>query len=193
MANTVLCVDVTAWLASTSWRPGVARLAPSSGAAADRATRREGDDARLVREPGIGHDGWGFVHGYVFGGDDAGAPLAAITLDHLGELGEHGLALAVLGTEHVLEVGDRAPQFVALLFELELFELRQPPQLHVEDGHRLDLAQLELGHQSGAGLVAVFGTANDLDDCVDGIERFEQTFDDVDAITGFAQSGTACA
>ena len=48
----------------------------------------------------------------------------------------------------IVEVGDQLAQLVALLFKLELFELREAPQLHVEDGCGLDLAQLEASHRA---------------------------------------------
>ena len=162
-------------------------MAPATGAA-DDATGRERHHARLVGQRGARRHGRCLVDGHVVGGDDAGASFCAIALDQLAELGEHGLALTGLGAQHLVEIGDGAPELVALLLELELFELGQPAQLHVEDGRRLDLAELELRHQSGARLVAVFGTPDDLDDGVDRVEREEQALDDVHAIVGLAQA-----
>ena len=74
------------------------------------------------------------------------------------------------------------------MLELELLELGEPAQLHVENGRRLDLAELELGHQPGARFVAVFGTPDDLDDRIDRVERQKQAFDDVHSIVGLAQA-----
>ena len=168
--------------------PRCRSFGPVDGRTADGATGRERHHARFVRERLARNDRRRLVYGHILGRDDAGPSPDAVALDQLAELGEHRLTLTALGAQHVVEIRDRASKFVALLFELELFELSEPPQLHVEDRRRLDLAELQLGHQACARLVTVLGTANDLDDGVDGIERLEQTIDDVDAIVGFAQA-----
>src|SRR5205085_10435808 len=76
---------------------------------------------------------------------------------------------------------DQLQQLGQLVENLLPFEAGQPLQLHVENGLRLDLRQLELDDQAFARLARVLRRANQGDDRVEVVERDLQTFEDVAA------------
>ena len=77
-------------------------------------------------------------------------------------------------------------QLGLLLVELELAELRQPAQRHVEDVVGLDLGQLEDVDQPLLGRRGVVGGPDHLDDLVDVEDRDQQAVDEVQPVGGLA-------
>ena len=83
-------------------------------------------------------------------GDELGAPVVAVLLDDLGELVADDLPLPLGPGEDVLEVGDLALDLGQLVDDLLPLQGGEPAQLHVQDGVRLDLVDVEQLHQAGA-------------------------------------------
>jgi hypothetical protein len=74
-----------------------------------------------------------------------------------------------------------------LVDDLLPLQAGQALQLHVEDGLRLDLRQLELHHQAFTRFRRALRSANQLDHFVQVIERDLEAFEDVGARFGLAQ------
>ena len=79
-----------------------------------------------------------------------------------------------------------------LAADLVGLERRQPLQAHVEDRLRLDLGELELVDQAGAGVVRIVGGADQRDHRVEVVERDQEALEDVRPGLGLAQLGTGC-
>ncbi len=64
------------------------------------------------------------------------------------------------------------------MFIFNLFALKrgQPPQLHVQNGLSLFIAQFKLIHQPGLGLIGVRGVADGLNHVVQISQRDQQAF-----------------
>lgn len=112
-----------------------------------------GLDVALLRQ----HDDDLFVVDEVEDVDLAGvvgelrAPCVGVLLAHLGELRADDTVELGRVVEDRLQLGDERPQLLELLPQLLALELREAPQLHVEDVVRLQLGEPErLGHQAGA-------------------------------------------
>ena len=67
------------------------------------------------------------------------------------------------------------------------FEGGEPAQLHVEDGRRLHLVDIEQLHQAAPGRLGRRGGPDQRDHRVQLVERLEQAAQDVDALLGLAQ------
>jgi len=86
--------------------------------------------------------------------------------------------------EQVLEELDQLALFGELFLEFAAIELSQAAQRHVEDGVRLDFGEAEFVDEAAAGGFGIAAGANELDDGVDGVERLDQSFEDVRAFAG---------
>src|SRR5207244_240317 len=102
--------------------------------------------------------------------------LGQLLLDHAPEL------LGAL--EQRVQLLEPAEQVLVLLLQLGAREPGEPPERHVQDVIRLDLAQLELLHQLGAGFLGVLRSPDGLDHLVEVIEGDQQALDDVVALLG---------
>src|SRR4029078_9524468 len=71
------------------------------------------------------------------------AAIVAVLVAELGELGLDDAAELALVLEDRVQLLDGGPQLLELVAQLLALELRQAPQLHVEDVVGLDLAELE--------------------------------------------------
>ena len=115
---------------------------------------------------------------------EASPPLVAIALAQLAQLVLDDRAELLLAPQDRLELLDLLAEVAELVAQLLALELREPPELHVEDEVRLDLAELErLLHEPGAGGVDVGRGSDELDDRVDHVEGAYEPFDDVLAFT----------
>ena len=74
--------------------------------------------------------------------------VVAVLVDDLGELVADDLPLPLRRGEDVLVVGDLRHQLVVLVGDLLALQGGQLAQLHVEDGLRLDLVDLQQRHQA---------------------------------------------
>ena len=92
------------------------------------------------------------------------------------ELGFDELYELRLRLQRLLEVGLLRRELLLLAADLHLLELRQVPQLQLEDRLRLHVGQLEAFHENRLRL---FLGADDLDDRVDVQIRNQQAFQDV--------------
>ena len=77
------------------------------------------------------------------------------------------------------QVLDPRLEFFFFVLELVALHRRQPPQLHVQDRRRLDLAQPELVHQVCPGSVHGSAATNGINHFVDVVQRDQETLDDV--------------
>ena len=73
--------------------------------------------------------------------------------------------------QQVLQVGDLRLHLLVFLFDLLAFQGGQPAQLHIQDGLRLQLAQLEALHQVRLGDIGVLRLADGLDDRIEVVQR----------------------
>ena len=121
------------------------------------------------------------------GGDDAGEAIVAVLLGDLGEFVTHDDPLALRLGQDVLEVGDLLLDLGQIVDDLLPFQGRQPAQLHVEDGLRLDLVDVEQLDQAGACDVDRLRGADQRDHLVERIERLDQAAQDVGPLVGLAQ------
>src|SRR6185437_2101393 len=98
---------------------------------------------------------------------DLGAPLAergggTEFLPGLADLPGDRLPLPLVLGEQAVDLALLAFQTLQLLAQLDLLELAQRAQAHVEDGLGLGLAEIPARHQLGPGLVALADDADDL-------------------------------
>ena len=115
---------------------------------------------------------------------EASPALVAVSLAELAQLVLDDRAELLLAPQDRLELLDLLAELAQLVAQLLALELREPPELHVEDEVRLDLAELErLLHQPRAGGVDVSGGPDELDDRVDHVEGAYEPLDDVLAFT----------
>src|SRR5438105_7442393 len=114
-------------------------------------------------------------------GEDVRSPRVAVLLLNLPQLLDDDLHHEPVAREDRQQPFDQLHQLGELVENLLPFEAGQPLQLHVENGLRLDLRQLELDDQAFARLARVLRRANQGDDRVEVVERDLQTFEDVAA------------
>ena len=120
---------------------------------------------------------------------EASPSLVAVALAQLAQLVFDDRVELLLAPQDRFELFDLFAELAELVAQLLALELREPPQLHVEDEVRLDLAELEgLRHETGASLVDVSGAADELDDRVDHVEGADEPFDDVLAFAGLVDA-----
>ena len=74
-----------------------------------------------------------------------------------------------------------------LVFDFLALERSKAAQREIEDRLRLQLRQPELLHQAGTRGLGVLRSANQLDDCVQILQRDQQAVEDVEARLGFLQ------
>ena len=104
----------------------------------------------------------------------------------LSSLGHDGPLALRLG-EDVLEVQDHRLELVVLVDDLLALEGGEAAQLHLEDGAGLQLVDVEQLDQAVAGRLDGGRAPDQGDDLVEGVERLEQTTQDVDLGLGLAQ------
>ena len=111
---------------------------------------------------------------------DPRAARVAVVRCQLVQVGlDHGQDLLRVG-QQVFQVGDGCQHFLVLVLDLLALQRRQPPQLHVEDGLGLDLAELEAAPSAASlALSASLRFADGLDDLVQVGQGDEQPFQDV--------------
>ena len=110
-----------------------------------------------------------------------------VPLAEVGELGADHAVDALLVAEDRPQLADRLQQLRVLGPDLVGLERGQALQAHVEDRLRLDVGELELGDQPGAGVVGVRRTADQGDHRVEVVERDQDPLEDVRPGLGLAQ------
>ena len=108
---------------------------------------------------------------------------AADRLQLLGDQSKHPIAAG----QDVLVIGDLGEQILVLQPDLVRLEGGEAPQLHLQDGIGLHLAQPELIHQALAGRGGVRGGADQGNDRVEVVEGDQQAEQDVVPLLGLAQ------
>ena len=118
---------------------------------------------------------------------DLGAPVVAVLLLQAPDL-------VLDDAEHLLRAGEDRPQpldqlddLEVLLLDLRALEPGQARQPHLEDGVRLDLAELELAHEALARGVHVLRAADQGDDGVEVVEGDLEALEDVGALLGLGE------
>ncbi len=66
-------------------------------------------------------------------------------------------------SQKILQKSDRLEHFLVFVLDLLAFQRGQPPELHIEDGLGLEIAEFEAAHQPFLGLIGVLGFADGLD------------------------------
>ena len=99
----------------------------------------------------------------------------------------HDRALPLRLGQDVLEVGDLGLDLGQIVDDALAFQGGQPAQLHVEDGLRLDLVDVEQLDQAGPGDVDGLRRPDQRDDLVERVERLDQAAQDVGPFVGLAQ------
>ena len=121
------------------------------------------------------------------GRDDPGAPVVAVLVGDLLELVAHDTALTLRLGENVLQVGDLGLDLGQIVDDALTLQCRQPAQLHVEDGLRLDLVDVEQFDQALTRIVDGLRGADQRDHLVERVERLDQAAQNVGALVGFSQ------
>ena len=80
--------------------------------------------------------------------NELGASFVAELADDLCEFLSNDRALAQRAGKDVVVIGDEPHEFVVLINDLLALERGETTQLHVEDGRRLDLIDLQQRHQA---------------------------------------------
>src|SRR6185369_15466162 len=119
--------------------------------------------------------------------NDPGATLIAVLLDDLGQFVRDDLTLAAGPGEDVVVVVDLCCDAGVLIDDPLPLERGQPAQLHVEDGRRLDLIDVEQLHQAAASRLGRRRSPDERDPGVQLVQRLEQAAHDVDAFLGLAE------
>ena len=73
-------------------------------------------------------------------------------------------------------------QIIAFGFQFDAAHLGQSAQTQVENILRLDVVQVEYGHQPCFGGIRVFGGADDLDHLIDVDQRQQQPLDQMQSL-----------
>ena len=113
--------------------------------------------------------------------DDLGATFVTMLLLSIPQFFHDDLPELRVAGEDFIQFGDLFAEFLQLVLDLLTLETCQALQLHLEDRLRLDLREFELPNQAFASLRGRLGCANELDDGVDMIQGFRETFQDVRA------------
>ncbi len=94
-----------------------------------------------------------------------------------------------LGVGHdALEFCDQVSKLGEFGAEFVDFQGGETPERHVEDGIRLDFAELEGVHQIRASIRGICGAADDLYDLVDVVDGNDQTLEDVSPRLGLVET-----
>ena len=89
--------------------------------------------------------------------------------------------------ENGLQSTNQLHQFIVLCTELVPLESGQLLEAHVENGPRLQLAQLELLHQAVAGFFRRLAATDERDDFIEVVNGDDQALQDVGALFGLPQ------
>src|SRR5690606_35362920 len=119
--------------------------------------------------------------------DDVGPARVAELLLHLPQFVDDDLHQQLVVRQDLAEPRNRPLQLLELVEDLLPLGARQPLQLHVENGLRLNLRQAEPGHQARAGFGGVARSADERDDGIEVVERDAQALEHVGAGLGLAQ------
>ena len=98
-----------------------------------------------------------------------------------------------LGSEDLAKAADRGLNLFVLGHDLLALEAREALQAHVENGLRLHVAELPALDQAALRFLRRAAAADERDQLVEDVERFDETFEDVGALFGFAQIETRAA
>ena len=118
---------------------------------------------------------------------DLGAARVAVGLFDLAQLGADDLEDERLGSEDLAEAADHSLHFFVLGDDLVALQARQALQAHVEDGLRLHIAELPALDEAALRFLRRPAAADQRDQLVEDVERFDETFEDVGALFGLAQ------
>ena len=146
----------------------------------EEAAGRQQREARVVGHLDRGRGG----DGVAGRGQQDRTARGAVLLGDVGELVGDDLPQQLLVGEDRVEVLDGALELGLLLLQLQLAELGQAAQRHVEDVVGLDVGELEDLDEPLLGRGRVVRAADDLDDLVDVEDRDEQAVDEVEAVGG---------
>ena len=145
--------------------------------ALDEAGVRDGDDHVLLGDQ--------ILHVHLAGvRQDARAAFVAVLGHDLVEFVAHDLALALRLGQDVLIIGDPAHELVMLVQDLLRLHVGQAHQLHRQDGVGLDLVDVQELHQLRPGILTALAGTDEPDDLLDGVQRLEQTLQDMVALLG---------
>ena len=141
--------------------------------ALDVAVAGDGDHHLLLRDE--------VLHGHVpvEAVEDLGAAVVTVALHDLRELLRDDLALASLGRDDLLVLGDQPLQLRVPVLDLLTLQGGQAAQLHVEDRLGLGLVDAQQLHEPVAGLLHGGGAADQGDDLVQRVQGLEQAQQDV--------------
>ena len=92
-----------------------------------------------------------------------------------------------LGSEDLAQAADGRQDLLVLGDDLLALQAREALQAHVENRLRLDVAELPALDQAALRFLRRAAAADERDQLVDVVERFDETFEDVRALLGFAQ------
>ena len=112
------------------------------------------------------------------------AAVVAVFILERGEILLDGSEHLVWIGEQRFEIGDGRHDLFVFIFDLLPLKARQARQTHIEDGIGLNLGEAEGADEVVARVSVGRRGANGGDDLVDGIERLEQTFENVRAPAG---------
>ena len=126
-------------------------------------------------------------------GDKTCAPLVPKVVDDLRQLRAHDGPLTRLIAQDVVVVSDLGHEVVELVDDLLAFQGGQAAQLHVEDGRRLHLIDLQETHQARAGIIDRSRRTDECDDLVECIQCLEIAAQDVCPLLRFAQAVAGAA
>ena len=143
--------------------------------------RRNGGDDVLPRDEVLFGD-------IVGSSDDLRAAVVTVVVDDLLELVAHNLPLALRPGQDVLEVGDGEFEFLQLVDNLLPLQGRELAQPHPQNGVGLELVDIEEVHQPGSRDLRGLRRANQRDDLVEHIQRFDQASQDMGALFGLIQA-----
>src|SRR4051794_906541 len=154
--------------------------------ALDVAAARHGDDHVLVGDHVLDGDVAGLRH-------DLGAAFVAVRFLDLAQLGADDAEDERLGTEDFAKAADRRLHLFVLGHDLLALQTGEALQTHVENRLRLHVAELPAFDQTALRFLRRAAGADERDQFVDDVERFDQTFEDVGAFLRFAKIETSPA
>ena len=121
------------------------------------------------------------------GRDDGRAAVVAVLLHDLVELVADDLTLTLGAGEDVLVVRDLDLDLGELVHDLLPLECREAAELHVEDGLRLVVVDIQEVLETLARHVDGLGPSDQSDDLIERVERLDQSTQDVGALLGLVQ------
>src|SRR2546429_7305169 len=112
-------------------------------------------------------------------GEDLGAPRVAVLLLEREQLFPDDLHELPLGRQDALQLLDERQRLLVLLHDLVALELGEALEPHVEDGLRLDLREVEAGHQGVLRGVRALGLADQADHLVEVLHGLAEAGEDM--------------